>query len=84
MATWVTRVIQKRHGRRPVPVRCSHCGLTRPSLETFPTSNLLGVGALVWLMAGRGRIGSTGVECPRCGRPMSLERELKDRRRPER
>jgi hypothetical protein len=81
MASWITRRIQKRHGRRPVPVVCSHCGLARPSLETFPASNVLGVGALVWLMSGRGRIGATGLECPRCGEPMSLEREIKQRRR---
>ena len=80
MATWVTREIQKRHGRRPVPVVCSHCGLARPSLETFPTSNVVGVAALVWVMSGLGRIGASGLDCPRCGQPMSLEREIKGRR----
>jgi len=80
MATWVTREIQKRHGRRPVPVVCSHCGLTRPSLETFPTSNVLGIAALAWVIAGRGRFGATGLDCPCCGQPMSLEREVKGRR----
>ncbi len=37
------------------------------------------------MTSGRGRIGATGLDCPRCGQPISLERELKDRRqaRPE-
>ncbi len=46
MASWVTRQIQHRYGRRPVPVVCSHCGLAHPALETFPASNVLGVAAL--------------------------------------
>ena len=28
-----------------------------------------------------GPIAATGLDCPRCGRPISLERELKDRHR---
>jgi hypothetical protein len=82
MASWVTRKIQHRYGRRPVPVVCSHCGLTHPALETFPASNVLGAAALLWMTSGRGRIAATGLDCPRCGRPISLERELKDRHRP--
>jgi hypothetical protein len=79
MPTWVTRHIQKRHGRKPVPVVCSHCGLAQPSLETFPAHNILGVAALAWLMSGRGTIGATGLDCPRCGQPMTLARERKHR-----
>jgi hypothetical protein len=79
MPTWVTRQIQKRNGRKPVPVTCSNCGLTQPSLETFPAHNILGIGALLWLMSGRGKIGATGLDCPRCGQPMTLARERKNR-----
>jgi predicted RNA-binding Zn-ribbon protein involved in translation (DUF1610 family) len=75
MRTWLTRAIQRRHGYKPVPFVCPVCGLTRPPLESFPASNILGFSALAWAASG-GRIWSTGIACPRCGKPMSVDDEL--------
>ena len=77
---WVTRAIQRRHGYKPVPFVCPECGLTRPLLETFPSANPIGVAAFAWDASGP-RIISTGVTCPRCGNPMTVDEELARRER---
>jgi hypothetical protein len=78
--TRLTRAIQKRHGHKPVPATCPGCGLTRPALESFP-GGVFGVTALLWATSGRRPFFSTGIECPRCGRPMTWDEETARRRR---
>lgn len=80
MTTAITRAIQRRYGYRPLPYTCPECGHTCPSLNTFPTSNVLGVSALVWAMSGRRVLGAT-IHCPRCGEPMTLDEEMRRRGR---
>jgi predicted RNA-binding Zn-ribbon protein involved in translation (DUF1610 family) len=75
MRTWVARRIQRKHGYKPVPFTCPECGLVRPSVDSFPTSNIVGLSALAWAASG-GRIWSTGVACPGCGKPMTVDEEL--------
>jgi predicted RNA-binding Zn-ribbon protein involved in translation (DUF1610 family) len=78
--SWVTRAIQRRHGYKPVPFVCPECGLRRPPLESFPSSNVIGITALAWAASGH-RVWSTGISCPRCGNPMTVEEELARRER---
>ena len=75
MAHWITEAILRRHGWKAVPVACPACGLSRPPLSTFPTNNMFGVAGLAWLASGRPRIFSTGIECPVCKRPMTMDEE---------
>lgn len=81
MTTALTRAIQRRHGHKLVPVVCPECGLSRPPLSSFPASNAIGMAGLAWLASGRPRIFSTGIECPRCHRPMTFDEEIERRRR---
>jgi hypothetical protein len=77
----LTRAIQKHYGYRPVPVTCRDCGLSRPSLETFPSGGIFGLSALAWVASGRRPIFSTGIECPRCHRPLTWHEDVVRRRK---
>jgi predicted RNA-binding Zn-ribbon protein involved in translation (DUF1610 family) len=76
----ITRAIQRRYGYKPVPYTCPECGHTRPSLDSFPASNILGVSALVWATSGRRWPFGATIHCPACGAPMTFEEEEEQRR----
>jgi transposase-like protein len=48
-------------------------------LDTFPSSNPIGIAALAWAASGH-RTMSTRVTCPRCGNPMTVAEELERKR----
>ena len=81
MTTALTRAIQRRHGYKPLPYTCPECGHTRPPLGSFPTSNLMGVAALLWATTGRKAAFGATIFCPKCGEPLTFDEELARRRR---
>jgi hypothetical protein len=81
MYTAFTRAIQRRYGHRAVQRVCSECGLNEPSLDTFPTHNVLGFAGLLWATSRRRPVSSGTLHCPRCGAAMTLTEELERRRR---
>jgi hypothetical protein len=77
-----TQAIQQHYGHVPVPITCPECGLARAPLETFPPMRLFGLAGVAWARRGRRPIFSSGLECPRCHRPLRWAEDMDRRSHP--